>query len=160
MGSRGLLGIGFVVACGGGTSGDPLMGTVSLSYGSEKPKMVVGSAVQHENTPGDMLVQIGSDNVDCNTFLDVFLDFSTPEGHFIYFSADKAMTGTFTNKSIDVMKSSDNSTSINGSTGSYTIDSLGAAAGDRVTGSVMVTTTDEEVGTITAMGTFDVKRCF
>ncbi|MBA3503264.1 MAG: hypothetical protein M4D80_21385 [Myxococcota bacterium] len=144
-----------LVGCGGGgTSGEPIMGTVSLTYGDSKPKMVVGAAVQNKNVVGEMLVQIGSDNVDCESYLDVFLDFDVPSGTFVYFRAPK-LAGT-ANGAVSVMKSSSNSVSINEGTGSFTIDTIEP----RVTGTITFATVDEDVGNILVAGTFDVKRCF
>jgi hypothetical protein len=145
-----------VVGCGGGgIDGEPLMGTVSLDYGGSKPKMAVGAAVEAMDAPTKMLVQIGSDNVDCGTYLDVFLDFDAPHGSFIYFLVDKTATG-MVNTSVSVEKSSDRNVTVNTGSGVVTITSADA----RVTGSVTFTTTDEDVGTIAATGTFDVKKCF
>lgn len=150
--------LGFAVACVagcGGIDGEPIEGTVTMQYGDDAPDLVVGSVVEDENTPGLMLVQLGTDNVDCDTYLDVFLSFSNPEGTFVYFSVDR-VPGTYTDGFISAMRSSGNSTKINATSGSVTID----AVEDRVIGSVTFETTDDEVGTISASGTFDVKRCF
>lgn len=145
-----------LIGCGGGgTSGEPIMGSVSLDYGGENPKMVVGTAVQDEDVATKMLVQIGSNNVDCDTYVDRFLDFDVPKGSFIYFTADKTATGMISG-SVSVMKSTSNSVTINSGPGTFTLDSTA----ERVTGSVAFTTTDEDVGNIVVAGTFDVKRCF
>jgi len=130
------------------------MGTVSLTYGDSQPKLVVGAAVQSEDSPSKMLVQIGSDNVDCDTYLDNFFDLNPPSGSFIFFNVEK-LAGT-TSGSVAVMKSSSNSVAVNQGPGSITID----AVEPRVTGTVTFATTDEEVGSILVAGTFDVKRCF
>ncbi len=130
-------------------------GTLEMQYGDTAAKFVVGAAVEDENTPGLMLVQVGTDNVDCDTYLDVFLSFSNPEGHFLYFSVDQA-PGTYDDGFVSAMRSSGGSTRINTSSGSVTIDSVDG----RIIGSVEFDTTDEEVGTISASGTFDVVRCF
>jgi len=142
------------IGCGGGTSGEPLMGTVSLTYGDAKPKMVVGTAVQNEESPSKMLVQIGSDNVDCSTYLDVFLDFDVPSGTFVYFNVPK-VAGT-DNGSVAVLHRSGNSIATNEGPGTVTINTVDA----RVTGTVTFATVDEEVGNILVAGTFDVKKCF
>jgi hypothetical protein len=142
-----------LAACG--EDGVPMKGDVTLSYGSSKPGMKYGTAVAAEDSPNQMLVQFGSGGIDCDTYLDVFLDFSLPDGTFLYFVVDRT-PGTHPQASISVMKNDDNSTSINSSSGSVTID----AVGDRVTGSVTFSTTDDEAGQITASGSFDVKTCF
>ncbi|MBA3464262.1 MAG: hypothetical protein H0T46_30195 [Deltaproteobacteria bacterium] len=142
-----------LAACG--DSGEPMKGDVVVTYGGSSPKMDVGTAVQDEETPGKMLVQFGTDEVDCDSYLDVFLDFNLPEGTFVYFSVDK-MAGTYASASVSAMKNTSRSTSINSTTGMVTI----TAVEPRVTGTVTFTTTDEEVGVISATGSFDVKRCF
>ena len=142
-----------LAACG--DSGEPMKGDVAVNYGTSKPGMKYGTAVAAEDSATQMLVQFGSGSVDCDTYLDVFLDFSLPDGTFIYFVVDRA-PGTHAQTSVSAMKNDDNHTSINTSSGSVTID----AVGDRVTGNVTFSTTDDEAGAITAMGSFDVKTCF
>jgi len=88
------------MGCGGGISGEPMEGTITMQYGDSAPMMVVGAAVQHENAD-DMLVQIGSDNVDCDTYLDVFFDLSAPSGHFVYFAVPK-LPGAYDQQSVSV----------------------------------------------------------
>lgn len=143
------------VACGGGIEGEPIEGTITMQYGDSAPAMVVGAVVQDENEPDEMLVQIGSDNVDCDTYLDVFLTFNTFGGHFVYFSVPK-VPGTDDSGFVSAMRSLDNSTKINSAPGTVTIDTVEP----RVTGTVTFATTDEEVGEILVSGSFDVVRCF
>jgi hypothetical protein len=149
-----ILALALCGACGG-IEGEPMEGTLEMQYGDTTADFVVGAAVEDENTPGLMLVQVGTDNVDCDTYLDVFLSFSNPEGHFLYFSVDVA-PGTYTDGFISAMQSEGGSTKINSTSGSVTIDSVDG----RIVGSVEVDTTDDEFGTISASGTFDVVRCF
>lgn len=140
-----------LVGCGGG---EPISGDITMTYGSDRPEMVVGSVVQHQDSD-DMLIQIGTDDVDCDTYLDVFLDFDLPKGHFVYFSVPKA-PGTYSDGSVSVLRSKSRDISINSSSGDVTIDAIEP----RVTGSVTFTTNDEDVGEIAVSGTFDVIRCF
>jgi hypothetical protein len=142
-----------VIGCG--TSGEPINGDVSIHYGTDTPKFVVGAAVQDRNKPANMLVQIGSDNVDCSTYLDVFFTLSDPSGTFVYFSVDKTTPGTQAQNTVAVMQSDGNHTSINESTGTVTIDAIGK----RVTGSVTFMTTDTMIGAIVVSGSFDVLSC-
>jgi hypothetical protein len=144
-----------VTACGG-SSGEPLHGDIMLRYGNDTPKLVVGTAVADTNTAGHMLVQLGSDNVDCGTYLDVFFSFDYPSGSFVYFSVDSTQPGTSGSADVSFAKSADNSTTINITPGSVTIDALSP----RITGTVSAMTTDDEAGTLMVSGTFDVKRCF
>jgi len=131
-------------------------GTIAIQYGSSSPDLVVGAAVQDENAPEKMLVQVGSNNVDCDTYLDVLFSFDSPEGTFLYFSVDK-VPGEYPDGFISAMHSEDNSTKVNATSGSVTIDSVDG----RIIGTVNTfATTDDEVGDISASGTFDVVRCF
>lgn len=144
----------FGLGCGG-VSGERIEGDVAIEYGSSSPDLVVGAAVQDENDPALMLVQIGSDKVDCDTYLDRFLDFNLPSGTFVYFSVDKA-AGSYADSFVSAMKTDDGSTTVNVASGSVTIDAIEP----RVTGRVTLTTTDDEIGTIAVTGSFDVVRCF
>lgn len=141
---------------GCGTSGEPIKGDVAIHYGADTPKFVVGSAVQDRNKPANMLVQIGSDNVDCGTYLDVFFTLSNPSGTFVYFSVDKTTPGPHLQSSVSVMKSDGNNTNVNITSGDVTIITIGK----RVTGSVTLMTTDSTIGTISVSGSFDVVSCF
>ncbi|HVK86762.1 MAG TPA: hypothetical protein VM513_21730 [Kofleriaceae bacterium] len=144
-----------VLLAGCGTSGEPLSGDVSIQYGGSTPDLVVGTAVRTADTTDQMLVQLGTDEVDCDTYLDVFFNFSAPEGTFVYFNVTD-QPGTYDSAYVSVMKSEDRSTSTNTSSGSVTI----TAVEPRVTGTVTFDTTDDEIGTISVAGSFDVKRCF
>jgi len=143
-----------VVGCGG-PGGEPIEGDITMQYGGDSPDMKVGTVVQDENDPNSMLVQIGTQGVGCDTYLDVFFSFDVPHGTFLYFSVDKA-PGTYTGTFVSAMRSTGNSIKINSAQGDVTID----AVEPRVTGSVTFSTDDDEVGTISASGSFDVLRCF
>jgi len=146
---------GLLLVIGCGASGEPMKGDVMFTYGTDHPKMAFGAAVQNKDTPGEMLVQIGDDNVDCSTYLDAF-SLGGPSGNFVYFSVDATTPGTQTAAAVSVEHSTGNNVSVNESDGSVTID----ATTPRVTGSLTFTTTDTTVGDIAVSGNFDVKRCF
>lgn len=143
-----------LVACG--TSGEPMKGDVAFTYGTAMPKMVVGAAVANKDMAGQMVVQIGDDNVDCGTYLDAGITFSAPSGTFAYFSVDATTPGTTADAFISVEHSTGNNISINEASGTVTIDTVMP----RVTGSLTFMTTDMDVGPISVSGNFDVKRCF
>jgi hypothetical protein len=148
--------IGLLLCAGcGGIEGEPIEGDIAIQYGDSSPDLVVGTAVQDENDPALMLVQIGSNNVDCDTYLDRLFSFTNPEGTFVFFSVDQA-PGAYDDGFVAAMRSDNNNTKVNQAPGSITIDTVEP----RVSGSVTFSTTDEEVGEITASGTFDVLRCF
>jgi hypothetical protein len=129
------------------------MGTVSITVGDTKPKLAVGAAVQDTESPSKMLVQLGSDNIDCGSNLDAGEE-DPGSGTFIYFTVDKVPATA--NTSITVLRLSRTHASLNSSSGSITVD----AADPRVTGQITFATTDSDDGMILVAGTFDVKRCF
>lgn len=134
--------------------GEPIEGTITMQYGDKNPAMVVGAAVQHEGDD-DMLVQIGSKSVGCGTYLDNFLDFDAPGGHFVHFSVPKT-PAVYDQNAVTVDRNNSNESRSYQAFGDVVIDSVG----ERVTGSLTFTATDDEIGTIALSGSFDVLRCF
>ena len=143
-----------VAACG--TSGEPMKGDIMYTYGTDHPKMAYGAAVEDKQTPGNMLVQLGDDNVDCSTNLDEFVLIGGPSGTFVYFSVSATSPGIDANAFISAQQSNHSHTNINESSGMVTIDTIDT----RVTGSLTFSTTDQTVGEISVSGNFDVKKCF
>jgi hypothetical protein len=143
-----------LVACGG-TSGEPMKGSIAFTYGTSMPKMAVGAAVEDKDTPGHMLVQMGDNDVDCGT------DFNSdslglPTGNFVFFSVDATTPAADPSLEISVVHFDGRNLNLNGSTGMVTIDTVMP----RVTGSLTFNTTDSDIGTISVSGNFDIKRCF
>jgi hypothetical protein len=149
-----LLLLPLAIGCGD-DAGEPIEGTIMMQYGDKMPAMVAGSAVQHEEND-DMLVQIGSRAVDCGTYLDRFLDFDAPNGHFVHFAVPK-VAGTYDSHSVSVDRNSSRESYSYSSSGDVVIDSVDEM---RVTGSVSFMVTDDEEGEIAVSGSFDVLRCF
>jgi hypothetical protein len=147
---------GLLLLIGCGTSGEPMKGDVAFDYGTSHPKMVVGSAVMNKDTPAEMVVQLGDDNIDCGTNLDQFVLLGGPTGTFVFFSVDASTPGAHASTAIQVEHATGNDTSIDESSGDVTIDTIDT----RVTGSLTFMTTDDKVGAISVSGNFDVKRCF
>ena len=144
-------------ACGtNGTGGEPIHGDIAMHYGSDTPQLVVGSAVMNKNKPNEMFVQIGSDTVDCSTYLDVIFGAGYPSGEFVYFSVDSTQASSDAMADVSVGKSDGNNAQVTAGSGSVTID----AVEPRVSGTVNATLTNSTIGTITVAGSFDVKRCF
>lgn len=142
-----------VAACG--SSGEPMKGDVMYTYGTSHPKMAYGAAVEDKQMAGNMLVQLGDDNVDCGTDLQGF-SLGAPSGTFVYFSVSATTPGTDANAFISAQQSNASHVNVNASSGTVTIDTIDT----RVTGSLTFSTTDQTVGTISVMGNFDVKKCF
>ncbi len=143
-----------LAACG--SSGEPIEGDISINYGGDAIGFAVGAVIEDENTPGQMLVQLGTDKIDCDTNLDNLFSFNNPEGTFLFFSVVPE-PGTYTDGFVSVMHTDGGSTRINATNGSVTITTVDG----RVTGTLdELSTTDEAVGEITASGSFDVLKCF
>lgn len=145
--------VSILIGCG--SSGDPIKGDVAINYGGDSPDLKVGSVVEDQNDPTKMVVQVGTQDVDCSTYLDVFISFNLPSGTFLYFNVDK-VPGAYPTASVSAMHNSSNNIKINSGTGMVTIDTIAP----RVTGGVTFDTNDQDVGAITASGSFDVVRCF
>ena len=151
--------VAFIVAaaaCGGSGSspdGEPIDGTITLTYGTETVVPVVGAAI--ENTQSDMpqmLVILGTAGLDCETTLES----SLLAGYYVGFTADRTQPGAYT-QTVAVIHVADDIGDRNASTGSVVIETIDD---DRVVGNLQMNTTDAEVGTIATSGTFDVIRCF
>ena len=111
-------------ACGtSGTSGEPIQGDIAMHYGNDTPQLVVGSAVMNKNTPNEMFVQIGSDTIDCGTYLDVIFGVGYPSGEFVYFSVDSTQASSDAMAEISVGKSDGNNAKVTYGSGSMTIPS-------------------------------------
>ncbi len=149
-----LLLLPLAIGCGD-DAGEPIEGTIMMQYGDNAPSMVAGSAVQNEDND-DMLVQIGSRSVDCGSYLDNFLDFNAPNGHFVYFPVPK-VAGVYDSNSVSVDRNTSNESRSYQAFGDVVIDTVGE---ERVTGSVSFMATDDEIGEIAVSGSFDVLRCF
>lgn len=114
----------------------------------------VGAALHDpDSLPTEMFILIGTNEVDCGVDFETF----DASGTFVMFEVDNTMPATYDSASISVVRSTATRFSLNSSSGTVVIDAIGA---ERVTGSLTFSTTDDEVGTITASGTFDVIRCF
>jgi hypothetical protein len=148
-----LLGIAVTMVACGGDGGEPITGTIAIGYGTDTFTPDVGAALQVEGSPDQMAVTIGTNSVDCGFDVESF----DLRGAFVTFAVDSTAPATHADTSIAVIRGTARSYSYVGSFGTVVIDSIGP---DRVTGSVSFATSDEEIGAITAMGTFDVIRCF
>ncbi len=137
-------------ACGGGDSGEPIEGTITIVVGDQTITPDVGAAIEDPDDSTKALVILGTSDISCSTQINSQL----AAGTYLTFQIDPVV-GT-QSSFVSVLRVSGNSAHLNGSGGDVVIDSVV----DRVTGSVTFDTTDDEVGTITADGTFDVIRCF
>src|SRR5437763_320604 len=109
------------IGCSSSPSGEPAHGTATVAFGTSTGKMVVGSAIQDTSLPGNMVVQLGNDNVACGTDLDA----SFPSaGLYAYFSVSKTTPGANADESITVVNSSGNNINIELAGGMVTIDSI------------------------------------
>src|SRR3569623_102718 len=92
---------GLLLLIGCGASGEPMKGDVMFAYGTDHPTMAFGAAVQNKDTPGEMLVQIGDDNVDCGTYL-ASLSIGGPSGNYVYFSVEATTPGMHADAYVNV----------------------------------------------------------
>lgn len=142
------------IGCGSsGGGGEPQHGTASAQYGTTTHAMTVGAAILDPNVAGNMIVELGNDNVSCGVDLD---NEFPPSGLYVYFSVSKTTPGTDANATVTVISSSGNNIDADTSNGTVTVDAIDT----RVTGSVTFSSSTQTVSTITATGTFDVKKCF
>lgn len=141
--------LGLLIACGGGDDGEPIDGTVVITVGSNTITPSVGAALVDSDDPNDMVVIVGTDDVSCSTNFD-----ESPLEGTAFFATVPQMIGEH-DTSGWVSRSSGSRLSLNGSGATVTIDGLS----DRVTGSIVFDTTDEDDGEITVSGTFDVISC-
>lgn len=141
-----------LAACTSSKGGEPQMGTASATYGTTTKMLLTGSAIVDVDTSGNMLVQLGDGGVDCSTNLNASFP---PAGLFVTMSVSSANPGMYTTAAIQVMLSSGNHIDAQISDGMVTIDSIDT----RVAGSIDFSTSGSS-GTVSATGTFDVKKCF
>jgi hypothetical protein len=138
-----------------GPTGEPADGDVVLTIKGQTEMPMTGAAIADANDPADMLVVIGTSGIDCTFDPMTFFHL----GVYAQLHADKTTPGTDADAEIDVVDISNNG-GLNydgdGSSGAVTIDTIA----DRVTGSVTFSYASDSDGTVSANGSFDVKRCF
>ena len=147
-----ILGIGTVVmmACSSsGSTGDPQNGNATVVIGGATGKLVVGSAIADTSTPGNMIVQLGTDGVTCST--DLGSSGGLTAGQFAYFSVSAGGPGVFSDVQINLASERGNDISFDSGMGSVEIDTITT----RVTGQITYAP-----GGTAANGTFDVEKCF
>ena len=143
----------FAIGCGGGADGESLRGTIELDYGSEKPNLAVGAAIPNPEIANDMVIALGTNDIDCRTTL-FDLDNNPPDGTFVLFSVDKEIRAS--TPPVIVMDVVDMMKAIEAGGGNVSITAIDT----RVKGNVSFATSDPVIGTIRVTGTFDVVRCF
>ena len=137
-------------ACGADDE-EPLGGDITIAYGDETITPSVGAAVDSgDGDPAKALIVIGTRGVSCATTNASNLR----KGTFLTFTIDRMIGAQ--SPIVSVIRIDSSSAHVNGSAGQVTI----AAIEDRVTGTVVLDTSDDEIGAIAASGMFDVVRCF
>jgi hypothetical protein len=138
-----------LAACGS-EEGEPIEGTVAIDYGGVPIAPSVGAAIPDpDGDPDKALVIIGTRDVSCETRLETPLK----RGTYLTFAVDRA-PGTQA-PFVAVIRVETGGAHLNGSAGEVIIDGIDG----RVTGSLTFDTVDDEIGAITATGTFDVIDC-
>lgn len=136
----------------GGDEGEPMEGSLQILVGNDPVTPSVGAALDNPEAEGEMVIIMGTKEISCGTDL---YDSPPQSGTFVMFSTEIATLGP-RDVGVSVLRLSPSSGSSNSTDGTVTIDSVG----ERVTGSVVFETTDDDVGSITVTGTFDVIACF
>lgn len=144
----------FAIGCGTSGGGEPLMGNVAIQVGSAMPDLTTGSAIRDKDDASKMIVQLGTDHVDCQT--DLNSSFQISGGTYVFFAEDAATPGTDANATVNIEKVSGNMIDVLVSDGMVTISTIDT----RVTGTITFTGTDQTLGAVSVSGNFDVKRCF
>jgi hypothetical protein len=145
-----------IIACAlavgcGGTSGEPIKGSVAIHVGSDTITPSVGAAVEDlQNDSTKALVIIGTDDISCST------DGNSVLARGTYLSFPIARTPMTQRVLVSVIRVDGSGGHLNGSTGDVVVSSVD----NRVKGTVSFSTTDDMVGPISADGEFDVIRCF
>lgn len=142
-----------VVACGSASGGEPQNGNATVTWGSTTDAMTVGSAIRSASGATAITVQLGNDNVSCSTDLN---NSFPPPGLYLVFDIDASTPGTNSQATIAGIHSSGSHIDFDEATGMTTVTSIDT----RVMGSLTFMTTDSTGATVTASGTFDVKKCF
>ena len=144
----------FAIGCGTSGGGEPLMGNVAIQVGSSMPDLTTGSAIQDKDDATKMIVQLGTDHVDCKT--DLNSSFFAEGGTYVFFAENAATPGTDSSATVNIEKVSGNMIDVLSANGTVTISTIDT----RVTGTIMFTGTDQTLGAVSVSGNFDVKRCF
>src|SRR5579871_2183521 len=114
------------VAFGCGTStpaGTPQNGNATLQYGSSTQDLTVGSAIMDTSaTPVQMLVQLGTDAVTCNTNL--LGQSFPPHGEYVYFDVDPTIPMSYPTEGVGVISSTNNNIALDESTGMVTVTAI------------------------------------
>lgn len=142
--------LGVLAACGD-EGGEPMTGTLAIDWGEDHVVPTIGTTFENPDEPTQMWVLIGtSSGLDCGTDLQSTID----KGVYVMFSADRTAPGSTTTL-ITVIHVEPGSAQFRGTSSPIVIDAIG----ERVTGSLTMESTDDEVGRIAAAGTFDVINC-
>ncbi len=144
--------IGVLAGCASDPTGEPNLGDATFNYEDHSARLVVGSAIEAPDDRATMIVQLGTDTVDCDVDLDRAP--SMPDGYFVSFTLPKA--GVVHAPIIIARRGDGRDSWRTFAPGIVGIDSVG----ERVTGTVSFSTVHFELGDIEVLGRFDVKRCF
>ena len=140
-----------LAACGGGGGGEDIAGTITFEYGSTHIVPDTGVALQDDRVdPESYVIMLGDLDIDCD-----FLDSRVRDGTFLTIQLPLPPAAGMSTSFVFMTHIEDQSASTNGTTSDVTITTVG----DRIAGMVTFSTTDDEVGAITASGTFDVFSC-
>src|SRR2546423_2759721 len=150
--------LALLTACAG-QSGDPIGGDVVIHVGDQTITPSVGALVPgppgNASNPATLLLVLGTRDISCNTSINTPLHPGTYLTITFQAAARADIPTGMSAPFVSVTRVVNGGAHLDGATGSVTIDGVG----DRITGSVTFTTTNADVGTIDAMGSFDVTGC-
>jgi len=147
-----LVAVVVTAACGGGGGGEDITGDIVIDYGDTHVVPDTGAVVEDPDNPGEVYLGIGNLGLGCD-FLQARIH---PGDAFVAVHLDATMqTAGDYSTLILVTFADDTGTHLNGSTGTLTLTGFG----ERVTGSMSMSTTDDDVGPVSTSGSFDVFSC-
>ncbi len=151
-----LVAFGALAACASEPTGERNRGDATFVYDGDSAPLIVGSAIEAADDPSMMIVQLGTDRVDCEFDLGRVSSMpGMPDGYFVSFALPK--TGVIDAPYVHVQRGDGSESWHRFATGIVGLDSVG----ERVTGTVSFSLQPfESVREIEVLGRFDVKRCF
>ena len=144
--------IAFVAACGGG-GGEEIGGEMTIDWGPVHVVPDSGAAIElpDAQVPGTLIIGIGDLDFGCG-----WGDDRIRPGTFFAFTLEPSeqAPGTYS-PFMSVTHVDDDGVHSNATSGELVL----TAFGERIAGRVTFSTNDDEVGAVTASGTFDVINC-
>lgn len=142
-----------MAACGGGGGGEPIGGDLVIDWGDTHAVADSGAAIANPEDQTQLVVAMGDAGFDCGWATARVHSGDTYDAFFL----DESMqaVGDYPSAFIIVTHADGDGVHSNGASGMLSI----TAFGERITGSLSMTTTDDVAGPVSTSGTFDVLNC-